>query len=247
MKKGSFTEDEARVVVKQLLEGVQHLHLNKVIHRDIKPENILLESADDDTSVKLADFGIAKVVGHGDSLRATTFVGSPEYMAPECLFRSDAEEISLAGSSTYYTGATDIWSVGIICYILLCGRPPHCNVDDLDLVADESRGNSALRRFIDAASSGDIPFPSAQWQGVSHDAKAFVCGLLTVDPARRWTIETALSSAWLCKKPALLTKKRSRSEAVSRRLSVYMMDVAASSSRTGGKRQRQRVVCRQMV
>ena len=243
VEKGSFTEGEAKIVVKQLLEGVQHLHLSNVLHRDLKPENILLESADNDTSIKLADFGIAKVVGHGDTLRASTFVGSPEYMAPECLFSLAAETNS---NEKFYTGAADVWSIGVICYILLCGQPPHCNVEDLGLAdlgpAGKAGTNSiALRIFVDAAASGNIPFPSAQWQHVSQDAKTFIRGLLTVDPSSRWTIETALASAWLKHSqptPMSLQKKRSRSEAVSRRLSGYMMDLAAMNGATGEKRRR---------
>ena len=105
--KGSYTEADASIAVKALCEALGYLHSRQVVHRDLKPENILCEGQ----TLKIADFGLARVVSKGDMLK--TVCGTPGYVAPEILMNQG-----------YDSGAVDMWSMGVILYILLCGFPP---------------------------------------------------------------------------------------------------------------------------
>jgi len=108
---GSFSEADARLVVLQILRAIDYLHWKNVVHRDLKLENILL-SSDSPPVVKVADFGLSRFFSDGSELR--TICGSPLYVAPEIL------DIGV-GADTY-TPAVDMWSVGVILYILLSVR-----------------------------------------------------------------------------------------------------------------------------
>ena len=88
-----------------------YLHSKKIVHRDLKPENILYASPDDDAPIKIADFGLARLVSSTDLMK--TACGTPGYVAPEVL-----------QNKGYDSGAVDMWSAGVILYILLCGFPP---------------------------------------------------------------------------------------------------------------------------
>lgn len=141
-----------------------------MVHRDLKPENLLLMSADDDTSIKLADFGFAKKVTTDNSGLVTT-CGTPGYVAPEIL----------EGAS--YGKPVDIWSIGIITYILLAGYPPF---------HDDSQ--PILFRKI---RKGKYYYDSPYWDNVSDDAKEFISKMLVVDPAQRSTASDLLQHKWI--------------------------------------------------
>ncbi|XP_072961648.1 SNF1-related protein kinase catalytic subunit alpha KIN10-like isoform X1 [Typha angustifolia] len=107
-ERGRLTEDEARYIFQQIIAGVEFCHLNKVAHRDLKLENLLVDS---ECRVKLADFGLSNIMRDGYFLK--TCCGSPNYAAPEVI------------SGNLYIGSqVDVWSSGIILYVLLCGRLP---------------------------------------------------------------------------------------------------------------------------
>jgi calcium/calmodulin-dependent protein kinase I len=107
-EKERYTEREARACIVQLAAAIQFAHARGVVHRDLKPENILLKSRNNDTSIKLADLGFAKVLSSPTDTM-TTPCGTPGYVAPEVLM------------GRAYTASCDIWSLGVIFYILLCG------------------------------------------------------------------------------------------------------------------------------
>jgi serine/threonine protein kinase len=109
VKKAFYNEKEARDCVAVLFNAVKFLHDRNIVHRDLKPENLLLKSLDDDADLKLADFGFATEV-HGNKL--TQQCGTPGYVAPEIISRKP------------YGLGVDMWSLGVICYILLGGYPP---------------------------------------------------------------------------------------------------------------------------
>ena len=170
VQKTFYTEKEARDLVKILLGAIKYCHDQNVVHRDLKPENLLLLSADDDASIKLADFGFAKTVSKDDAGLATT-CGTPGYVAPEIL----------EGAS--YGKPVDIWSIGIITYILLAGYPPF---------HDESQ--SVLFKKI---RKGKYYYDSPYWDNVSTDAKEFISKMLVVNPKDRATAGELLEHHWI--------------------------------------------------
>jgi phosphorylase kinase gamma subunit/serine/threonine-protein kinase Chk2/calcium/calmodulin-dependent protein kinase I len=116
VERGRYSETNARRIMGKILSAVQYLHAKQIIHRDLKPENILLVDANDDTDIKITDFGLAKKANH-DGLK--TFCGTPQYFAPEVLKRKG----STLGIGRYGTSA-DMWSLGVVLYILLSGTFP---------------------------------------------------------------------------------------------------------------------------
>eukprot|EP00571_Detonula_confervacea_P015017 CAMPEP_0172308852 /NCGR_PEP_ID=MMETSP1058-20130122/9325_1 /TAXON_ID=83371 /ORGANISM="Detonula confervacea, Strain CCMP 353" /LENGTH=339 /DNA_ID=CAMNT_0013021367 /DNA_START=59 /DNA_END=1078 /DNA_ORIENTATION=+ len=167
--KSFYNEKEARKTCKILLEAINYCHERKVAHRDLKPENLLLRSETDDSSIKIADFGFAKVVKSPQSLK--TQCGTPGYVAPEIL------------TGTPYDESADMWSVGVILYILLGGYPPF--IDDNQ------------RKLFRKIRKGEYEFHEEYWGPVSEDAKNLISNLLCVKPNDRLTAREALQSNWI--------------------------------------------------
>lgn len=169
VSKGSYSEAEAAAVVTIVAEGLQYLHSNGIVHRDLKPENLIYERDEQGALLKITDFGLAKFRARDMAL--STACGTPGYVAPEVL------------EGKQYGKEVDLWSLGVILYILLCGFPPFY---------DES--TAGLYRQI---KNGQYDFPDPYWTEISDDAKEVVRGLLTVDPAKRYTPATLLKNAWV--------------------------------------------------
>lgn len=164
----AYSESKSREVVIKLLHVVLQLHNRHIVHRSIAPEAIFLRSKDDDTDILLGDFVFAIKTTGNASMK--TACGIPSYVAPEIL------------SKQPYSLACDMWSVGIVTYVLLCGYSPFY---------DEK--NDELFRKI---KSGRFHFHSDYWGSVSEQAQSFVSSLLVVDPARRATVSEALQHPW---------------------------------------------------
>jgi len=170
--KGSYTEKTAATLVIKIVSAIDYLHNLGIVHRDLKPENLLLKSSQDDTEVKLADFGLSKIVGPQVMMTAC---GTPGYVAPEVL------------SATGYDKEVDLWSIGVITYILLCGFPPFYNED--------------LPQLFEQILKAEYDFPTEYWGHVSKDAKNFISRLLVVDPSKRLSATEALAHPWLAGAP----------------------------------------------
>lgn len=177
--KAYYNEKEARDTCKIILEAVKYCHQNNVAHRDLKPENLLLLSEDDDSEVKIADFGFAKRVFEPNSLK--TQCGTPGYVAPEIL------------EGTPYDERADMWSVGVILYILLGGYPPFIEKTQRDLFRK-------IRK-------GEYEFHEEYWGTVSTDAKSLIASLLTVNPVPRLTADQALENLWILGDDAKLAER----------------------------------------
>jgi len=169
--RGNYTEKDASHVIATLCGALDYLHGKKVVHRDLKPENILYASQDDDSDIKVADFGLARVVSGKDMMK--TACGTPGYVAPEIL-----------KNKGYDSGAVDLWSVGVILYILLCGFPPFYEEE--------------LPALFDQILHARYDFPSPWWDNISKDAKDLVEKLLELDPTTRLTAAQVMAHPW-CK------------------------------------------------
>ncbi|KAI0013348.1 checkpoint kinase 2-like protein [Xylariaceae sp. FL0662B] len=176
--KQKLTEDETRKLFIQLFQGIKYLHDRNIVHRDIKPENILL--IDKDPHVKLADFGLAKIIG--EESFTTTLCGTPSYVAPEIL----AE-----GRHRKYTKAVDIWSLGVVLYICLCGFPPF---------SDELYSREFPFTLSQQIKSGRFDYPSPYWDSVGDPALDLIDHMLVVEPEKRYNIDQCLAHPWLTQK-----------------------------------------------
>ncbi|CAI9271480.1 unnamed protein product [Lactuca saligna] len=168
VRKGHYTERAAALVTKTIVEVVQVCHKHGVIHRDLKPENFLYANRGENAPLKAIDFGLS--IFFKPEHRFKEIVGSPYYMAPEVLRRNYGAEV-------------DIWSAGVILYILLCGVPPFW--------AETEEG------IAHAIIKGDINFRRDHWPLVSEDAKNLVKGMLEPSPHKRLKVEQVLGSNWI--------------------------------------------------
>jgi len=178
-KKSFYNEKEARDLCQFLLEAMKYCHDRRVAHRDLKPENLLLQNKTDDSNIKIADFGFAKRVMIPKSL--TTQCGTPNYVAPEIL------------KGLKYDEKVDMWSVGVILFILLGGYPPFVG-------HDQARLFSKIR-------SGSFEFKVEFWGDVSEEAKNLISSLLVVNPDNRISASQALENVWITEQPEALEGK----------------------------------------
>jgi serine/threonine protein kinase len=170
----SYSERDASRLIHQIISAIAHLHERDIVHRDLKPENLLLANDSIDSPVLLADFGLSKVVEPASPLNVP--VGTPGYVAPEVVQ-------CLEDDRSTYGLEVDMWAVGVVMYILLCGYPPFYAEDD-----DE---------VFDQILTGDFEFPSPHWDSISAEAKDLIKQCLIVDPAKRIKAAAALEHPWV--------------------------------------------------
>ncbi|XP_052649105.1 serine/threonine-protein kinase DCLK3 isoform X1 [Harpia harpyja] len=165
-----FTEHDAAVMITDLCEALVYIHSKNIVHRDLKPENLLVQhNADKSTTLKLADFGLAKQV----TKPIFTVCGTPTYVAPEILAEKG------------YGLEVDMWAAGVILYILLCGFPPF---------RSQERDQEELFQIIQL---GHYEFLSPYWDNISAAAKDLITRLLIVDPQKRYTARQVLQHPWI--------------------------------------------------
>jgi carbon catabolite-derepressing protein kinase len=162
VERGKMPENEARRFFQQIICAIEYCHRHKIVHRDLKPENLLL---DDHLNVKIGDFGLSNIMTDGDFLK--TSCGSPNYAAPEVI------------SGKLYAGPEiDIWSCGVILYVMLCGRLPF---DD-----------DYIPTLFKKINGGIYTLPSY----LSPEAKHLLSSMLVVDPVKRITISEIRQLPW---------------------------------------------------
>jgi len=180
--KGHYSEADARAVTRTLLDSIKYLHSLGIAHRDLKPENILLKDKSDAAAIKITDFGLSKIFADDAAAEVVmkTACGTPGYVAPEVL------------GHEAYSSQVDLWSIGVIVYILLCGFPPFYGDNDAQM----------FKRI----KAGQYKFLAPYWDPISADAKDFVKNLLIVDPRKRMTAAEALNHRWLGRTSSVSSK-----------------------------------------
>ncbi|PAA88971.1 hypothetical protein BOX15_Mlig022376g3 [Macrostomum lignano] len=169
----AFNEREAAHIVRSIALAISFLHSNNIAHRDLKPENLLYTSSGPEGQLKLTDFGFAKEVGLHKTLQTPCY--TPYYVAPEVL------------GPEKYDKSCDLWSLGVITYILLCGYPPFYSNNGAPI----SPGMKLRIR------NGQYGFPTAEWKNVSDNAKDLIKRLLKTNPDHRLTIDQVMSHKWI--------------------------------------------------
>jgi calcium-dependent protein kinase len=155
---GHFSEHNAASLVRDITDAIAYCHdVKHIVHRDLKPENFLFLTEAEDAPVKIIDFGLSRYENPGNAIMKTK-VGTPYYVSPEVLNRE-------------YTKACDMWSIGVITYILLCGYPPFYGDSD--------------QQIFESVRVGRFDFPSPDWDDISDEAKDFIKALLRKDPVKR--------------------------------------------------------------
>jgi serine/threonine protein kinase len=167
--KGCYPEKEAAQIVRKILLAINYLHDMGIVHRDLKPENLLLSEKSNKAELKISDFGLSKIFSDVEVMK--TACGTPGYVAPEVLKRQG------------YGQEVDMWSLGVITYILLCGYPPFYD-----------QKNAELFKKIMA---GRYQFDHPWWDHISDKAKDFVRKLLVIDIKKRINAKDALSHPFI--------------------------------------------------
>ncbi|XP_066370565.1 calcium and calcium/calmodulin-dependent serine/threonine-protein kinase isoform X1 [Miscanthus floridulus] len=154
-----YSEFDAAAVIRQIAKGLEALHKANIIHRDLKPENCLFSDKNEDSTLKIMDFGLSSVEDFSDPI--VTLFGSIDYVSPEALSRQDV------------SAASDMWSVGVILYILLSGCPPF----------HAPTNREKQQRIL----QGEFSFQDHTWKTISSSAKELISRLLSVEPYKRPT------------------------------------------------------------
>jgi len=190
-RKFRMPEERARNLVHSLATSTYYLHSYGITHRDLKPENILMVDESEVSDLKLVDFGLSKIIGPNEVCDEP--FGTLSYVAPEVLLQKP------------YGKAVDLWSIGVITYLLLSGTLPFDDDNDREI---------ARQTIYEPA---DFTYPV--WQKVSKEAKNFVDRLLTKDPKKRMTLEQVLEHPWLIKGATDIKELRRKS--INDRLSKF--------------------------
>eukprot|EP00873_Tetraselmis_striata_P017729 jgi/Tetstr1/437993/TSEL_026623.t1 len=178
LTRGSLPEEDARMIMRRLLEAIRYMHAQGVVHRDLKLDNCILLDENDLSSVKIVDFGLAcRAQSEAQSPRMAMCCGSPAFVAPDVVRAARAE-------GGYYGKECDVWSLGVILFAMLSGYLPF----------DGLTGHDILKRVLAA----DLKFDNDPvWELVSSEAKDLLVGLLKADPTERLTVDNALRHVWL--------------------------------------------------
>ena len=170
-KKYNFTEKRAAEIIYQIALGVKYLHKYGIIHRDLKPDNIMLTEASDKGQIKIMDFGLSKILGKKE--KTVDGFGTLTFVSPEVLIRKP------------YNKEIDIWSIGVILYLLLSGDLPFDDEDD-----DE-------QKIAKSIVFNEVEFPQKKFGNKSKEVIDLIKGCLTKDPKNRIKVDEILKSEWI--------------------------------------------------
>lgn len=167
--KGTYNEADASKAFRMILQGLEYLHSKGILHRDLKPENILLSEKSENAVIKIADFGLAKVIS--EQGMTTTTCGTPGYVAPEVLCQKD------------YGTAVDVWAAGVILYIMVSGYEPFFHENETQMFKN--------------IMSGKYTFPPELFHNVSEELVSLIKRILVIKAQQRPTALECLADPWL--------------------------------------------------
>ncbi|EGR33828.1 protein kinase domain protein [Ichthyophthirius multifiliis] len=180
-----FNEKKAAETTYQILSAVNYCHKNKIVHRDLKPENVLYESNQPNALLKIVDFGTS--ITYNPNVKMSQKLGTPYYIAPEVLEKK-------------YDEKCDIWSCGVILYIILCGYPPFNANNDVAI--------------MEKVKTGIFSFSGNEWNYVSNEAKQLIKQMLEKNTKKRISAEQALKNIWFQKRTQCQVDKQSFEKAL---------------------------------
>lgn len=175
----TYSEKDARDAVFNVLQAIKYCHDKNVIHRDLKPENLLLERLDCNFYLKITDFGLA--IFEDENGKASGYCGSDYYVSPDIIINK------LTNGAHKYGKEVDMWSIGVITYVLLSGHPPFFGEHKEDMIL-----------------KGLYFFDYNRWKNISIEAKTFISKLLKRNPTSRMTAAEALNDPWILRSDELL-------------------------------------------
>jgi serine/threonine protein kinase len=176
---GAYSERDASRHAKGLASALVHMHSRGIVHRDLKPENLVLSEPRLDSPIKISDFGLSKII-NDDSDTMKTVCGTRAYSAPEVNFGRNAS------SPSHYTAKVDVWSLGVILYVILGGYHPF-----------DPFGDAAEAEVWARICRGEWDFDDPVWAHVSDNAKFLLSSMVCVDPALRFDAQQVLDHPWI--------------------------------------------------
>lgn len=184
VEKGPYSELEASHHVRKIVLALEFLHKNGVVHRDLKPENLILTDKTDNAELKIADFGLSRIVDDVASSVMQTVCGTWAYCAPEV--KTSVTFVENNQSVANYTAAVDLWSLGVILFVILGAYHPF-----------DPDGDASDAVLWDNICSGQFNFNDPAWNNISDMAKDLIRRLIVVDPTKRYTTEQVLQHPWI--------------------------------------------------
>mmetsp|Transcript_4118 Transcript_4118/g.4768 ORF Transcript_4118/g.4768 Transcript_4118/m.4768 type:complete len:473 (+) Transcript_4118:374-1792(+) len=183
VERGPYSEQEASYHIGRIGRALQYLHANGIVHRDLKPENLILASRADDSELKIADFGLSKIVDDAANATMGTVCGTWAYCAPEV--KTSLKDSNTKGQACY-TAAVDLWSVGVILFVILGAYHPF-----------DPDGDASDAQLWENICKGEFDFNDPAWEPISAQAKDLIKKLIVIDPKRRFTTEQLLAHPWV--------------------------------------------------
>ncbi|XP_023251643.1 serine/threonine-protein kinase 17A [Seriola lalandi dorsalis] len=209
----AFSEEDVKRLMRQILEGVSFLHQNNIVHLDLKPQNILLTSCSPLGDIKIVDFGLSRMVCSHQELRE--IMGTPEYVAPEIL---NYEPISTA---------TDMWSIGVLTYVMLTGISPFLGEDKQETFLNISQLS--------------VSYTEEELQQLDQAALSFIQMLLRKQPQDRATAEQCLKHPWL------QSSESQETQTVEEILPVEEQEASSTTSSTTAAEEEERPVTEELI
>ncbi len=179
VEKGPYSELQASHHICKIGEALKFLHDHGIVHRDLKPENLILTHKGDDAELKIADFGLSKIVDNVATSRMQTVCGTWAYCAPE---------VKRTGGNTSYTAKVDLWSTGVILFVILAAYHPF-----------DPDGNAPDTILWANIVSGVFTFDDPAWVGISDSVKDLIRHLIVLDPVKRYGTKELLGHPWVAR------------------------------------------------